>query len=109
MRFEITRTSEYHFKPPTPSALPSDHMYPNPDAKDYYVDINSLEQLMNLVDLEGTLVLDKDSIEIYDDYHCIRCNAYYANLPSCFRCRSPFCPKCREYQCSVCVRCSYEN
>ena len=33
-----------------------------------FIDINSLEDLMEFISLYGDIVMDKDSILIYDDY-----------------------------------------
>lgn len=38
------------------------------DDKHYYIEINTLEELMKLSNLTDTLIIEEDSITIYDDY-----------------------------------------
>ena len=70
MKFEIGRASNYCFVSEIP---PIKNAYKEQDKKHshlhhWYIDIYSLEELMNLIDNEGMILLDKGDIIIYDDY-----------------------------------------
>ena len=70
MKFEIERASNYGFGSEIP---PIKNAYKGQD-KEYshlyhlYIDINSIEELMNLIDNEGMIVVNKGKIIIYDSY-----------------------------------------
>ena len=69
MEFIITRTSDFWMeKPPCSKAKEK----VDDGLKFYAIEINSLEELLKLIDEEGMLVLNGHegsySVEIYDDY-----------------------------------------
>ena len=70
MKFEIERASNCGFGSEIP---PIKNAYKEQDKKHshlhhWYIDIYSLEELMNLIDDEGKIIVDKSDIIIYDDY-----------------------------------------
>lgn len=80
MRFKIERTSLYTNKPPCEEAytLPDEDEY-LPGFSKYYVDINTIEELLAFTDKYGRVVIDSQpsqvmksqpnpTIEIYDTY-----------------------------------------
>lgn len=61
MVYEITRTSDWWGEnQPCKSALKADGKW--------YVEINTLEELQELIKNEGQIIIGKSSIEIYDGY-----------------------------------------
>ena len=70
MKFEIERASNYGFGSEKPSVKNAykeqDKEYPH--LHHWYIDIYTLEELMNLIDDEGKIIVDKGEIIIYDDY-----------------------------------------
>lgn len=81
MKFEISRVSEWHDKSPCEEAYSQEVEFfayegePNPQTV-WFIDINTLEELMAFCTKYGDLVLrpstwriaDVPSLEIYDDY-----------------------------------------
>ena len=70
MKFEIERASNCGFGSEIP---PVKNAYKEQDKKHshiyhWYIDINSLEELMKLIDDESEIVVNKNKIIIYDDY-----------------------------------------
>ncbi len=62
MRFLVTRTSSCLDYSPCQGA------YQGTEPNDWFIDINTLEELMAFQKRYEELVLNSDSIEIYDDY-----------------------------------------
>jgi hypothetical protein len=60
MKYRISRASDYSGNSPCPSAIKEDGSY--------FITINTLEDLMKFVKENGEIVLDDESIKIYDDY-----------------------------------------
>lgn len=69
MEFIVTRTSKIYFDE---SEKPCEEAYKkgrdNFGIMIWMININSLEELMSFIDKYGQVVIDKDEIEIYDDY-----------------------------------------
>jgi len=84
MRFLLYRTSSSWHLNKKPSE--ADNVIKSEESKDWYIEINSLEELISLAEKEGNLIIDvggtyisghgedkkeffiHPSIEIYDDY-----------------------------------------
>ena len=73
MIYRVTRTSEMFedvnpirgtFKDKVTSESDPDW----PEETLYYLEINTIEELQKLIEEEGTIVLDDNHIEIYDNY-----------------------------------------
>ena len=61
MRYKVTRTSDW-----ADAEKPCEEAVPIGDK--WYVDINSLEDLMAFIGRHGKVVVRSNWIEIYDDY-----------------------------------------
>ena len=61
MEFMITRTSLW-----TNNKKPTQQAYK--EGGNWYIKINSLDELIELTRKEGQIIIDEDSLEIYDDY-----------------------------------------
>lgn len=61
MEFMITRTSLW-----TNNQKPYQKAYK--EGENWYIKINSLDELIELTRKEGKIIIDEDSLEIYDDY-----------------------------------------
>jgi hypothetical protein len=71
MRFSIDRATRIYEDNDKvcDGAIPSDNKPKYEwEKQDYYIEINTLEELIALVEKEGKIVLEKDSILIYDYY-----------------------------------------
>ncbi len=62
MNFRIHRTSDSLY----PEKPPCEESYK--DNEEYYIEISSLEDLIDFADKHGDLVISRGSIEIYDTY-----------------------------------------
>lgn len=61
MEFLIRRTSSYlNSRQPVEGAYQKD--------EEWYIKINSLEELIKLSEKEGQIIIEEDYLEIYDDY-----------------------------------------
>ena len=68
MKYEITKTSDWWSKE-KPCSKAEKLKLPTKEDYCWYVDINTLDDLRNLIDeVKHPLVIDNYSIEIYDDY-----------------------------------------
>lgn len=61
MEFMITRTSLW-----TNNQKPTQKAYK--EGGNWYIKINSLDELIELTRKEGKIIIDEDFLEIYDDY-----------------------------------------
>ena len=72
MRFKITRTSGWYNNPPCKEAYTLPEEYdPRAWYQTWYIDINSLDELIKFVDKYGEIVVSTENdpyIEIYDTY-----------------------------------------
>jgi hypothetical protein len=66
MRFEISRTSNWHGEKPCEEAKPGPET--SRGRATWWVDLDSLEDLLSLSVKYGELVVNENTIEIYDDY-----------------------------------------
>lgn len=66
MKLKVSRTSQFNH------GVPCDEAYiegvDSFNKPIYWVEINTLKELMAFIEKYGVIVLDKDEIEIYDDY-----------------------------------------
>jgi len=65
MKFTVTRTSDSQAKPCDEASIEGMDMWNEPI---YWVEINTLEELMAFIAKYGRIVLYDGKIEIYDDY-----------------------------------------
>ena len=72
MEFYIERTSDwFHKKPPVKNRqlrLVPKNKKDAYSKNEWYIEINSLEDLVKLSEEEGSLIFNPGHIEIYDDY-----------------------------------------
>lgn len=68
MRYRVTRTSDF-LNEEKPCSKAKKFKLPTEEHSLWYIDINTLDDLRNLIDEVGhSLVIDNYSIEIYDDF-----------------------------------------
>ena len=68
MTYEISRTSDFFN---TNNNKPCTNAYqktPTSNKWQWFIDINNIEQLQELINEVGRIIINKTSIEIYDDY-----------------------------------------
>ncbi len=69
MKFVITRTSDWSGRTqPCKEAVCTHEMVKKYDKNRWEIDIKSLQDFYALINEVGRIIVDEDSIEIYDDY-----------------------------------------
>ena len=69
MRYHITRTSDsFGEKQPCKNAVCARKYSTDKYFGYWYIEINSIPDLQELISEVGRIIIDDDSIEIYDDY-----------------------------------------
>jgi len=70
MRFKLDRSSRYGNDPINCNKAIPVGKAPDCDweSQEYEIEINALDELIEFIGEVGTLIVTKDSIEIYDDY-----------------------------------------
>ena len=68
MKYKVERTSDYGGSKERPCQKAYTGGFDNWLTPIWYIDINTLEELQDLIAEVGEVIVSKDSIEIYDTY-----------------------------------------
>lgn len=63
-----TSTGSSQFYKPCKNAIPKEGYKDEDEYKEYCIEINSLEDLQQLIKEVGEIIINDDTIEIYDSY-----------------------------------------